>query len=299
MKEFFYKIIYNERLNYFLRNINFLVSKIFPKIIKIHPSGTLSITERNKKILIQTNQTNYVTSLIFWEGHKKFEYSTIFIDLIPQISNFYDIGANIGYYSLLASKLNPSMRITSFEPANGPHFYLEKNVEINHAENVTVEKLALSGSTGEIQFNEVRNSKYSYLKYNLSGEGNTGSKTSEKSFVTYKVRTTTLDNYMESIHQSTPLDLIKIDTEGSEHIILRNATMVLSENKPIIICETMYNVIEEDLEEIMRNYNYEFYNHTSTGLIKVKTLHRQFDNGVRNCFFVHPDKFHLIEKYVI
>ncbi len=176
MKQLFYKIIYNEKVNLLLRNLNFLLIKIFSKAMRIHRSGILSITNRNKRILLRTNQTNYVTFLIFWKGYEQFEYSPIFIDLVPRISNFYDIGANIGYYSILASSINPKMKITSFEPAIGPHYYLEKNVAINKMENIQIENIALSDITGEIEFTEVSNPKYKYLKYILSGEGNTGSK---------------------------------------------------------------------------------------------------------------------------
>ena len=299
MKQLFYKIIYGEKINYLLRNLNSLLSKFFPGIVKIHPSGTISIIEGNNKILFRTNQTNYVTFLIFWKGYKNFEYSSIFVDLVTRISNFYDVGANIGYYSLLASALNPSMRIVSFEPAEGPYHFLKKNAKINHSENIIIEKIALSERRGEIEFKEVKNTKYTYLKHNLSGEGNTGSKNTDKKFISYKVRTTTVDKYLESNSPSSPLDLIKIDTEGTEHLILENAHHVLSKHRPIVICETLYNTIEDKLEEIMDNHDYEFYNHTPEGLQKVNTIKRKFDNGVRNCFFVHPDKFHLIEKFII
>ncbi len=111
--------------------------------------------------------------------------------------------------------------------------------------------------------------------------------------------TTTLDSFVESSNQTTRLDLIKIDTEGTEHLILGNASNVLKKHKPIVICETLFNTIEDELEKIMGGHDYEFYNHTPEGLQKVNTIKRKSDNGIRNCFFVHPDKFHLIEKFII
>ena len=68
--------------------------------------------------------------------------------------------------------------------------------------------------------------------------------------------------------------------------------------KPIIICETLFNTIEPELESIFKLYGYDFYNHTESGLEKVTSIIREKDNGVRNCFFVHPSKYHLIEEFI-
>ncbi len=43
------------------------------------------------------------------------------------------------------------------------------------------------------------------------------------------------------------LDLIKLDTEGTEHLILKHANIILEKFKPIVICETLYNTIEPEL----------------------------------------------------
>ncbi len=89
-----------------------------------------------------------------------------------------------------------------------------------------------------------------------------------------------------------------MDTEGTEHLILEHSHSVLEKFKPIIICETLFDTIESDLEIIFRKYGYEFYNHTENGLEKVDSIIRKEDNGVRNCFFVHPSKFSQIKEFV-
>ncbi|NLB27283.1 MAG: FkbM family methyltransferase [Bacteroidales bacterium] len=106
----------------------------------------------------------------------------------------------------------------------------------------------------------------------------------------------TLDNYVKKNYVKK-IDLIKLDTEGTENIILSKSANILKEMKPIIICETLFNKIELELELIMRSYGYQFYNHIGNGLEKVDSIVRQKDNGVKNCFFVHPEKYHLIEEF--
>ena len=93
------------------------------------------------------------------------------------------------------------------------------------------------------------------------------------------------------------IDLLKIDTEGSEYLILEGAGKVLKKDRPIVICETLFNLIEEKLESIFIELDYEFYNHSENGLVKVNSIQRKEDNGVRNCFFVPKEKVSLIKEF--
>jgi FkbM family methyltransferase len=295
-----YKIIYNGKINFILRNLNRLLLPVLPWKIKLPPSGIMKLKGTGGKVLkISTNQTNYLTYLIFWQGgYHKFEYTDIFISLIKKVSAFYDIGANIGYYSLLAAMENEKIRVVGFEPARGPLFYFRENVRINSFKNIRIESIALSHIEGEIDFYEIKNKKYKYLEHNLGGESNTGSKTTGRNFVLNRVKTSTLDNYVK-IHSEDNIDLIKMDTEGTENLILENSVHILKEMKPVIICETLFNTIEAELERIMRSYGYEFYGHIPGGLQKQETLVRKTDDGISNCFFVHPDRYHLIEEFIV
>jgi FkbM family methyltransferase len=298
MKQLFYKIIYNDKINIVLRHLNKLLYPVLPKAIRIAPSGILTIEKDGALLKIKVNQTNYLGTIIFWNGYETFEYTAIFLSLIKKINLFYDIGANIGYYSLLAKMANPGIKVVSFEPASGPLFYLRENIRINNYRNIKAESIALSDKSGEIDFYEIKNSKYIYLEHCLAGEGNIGSLTTGRNFVITRVKTMTLDEYAKANNEG-PIDLIKMDTEGTENLILEKSSFILEEMRPIIICETIFNKIEHILEDILKKYGYEFYNHTNSGLMKVETIKREVNNGISNCFFVHPSKFHLIEEFII
>ena len=297
MKQLIYRIIYNDKINVLLRNVNKLLYPLLPAAIRIAPSGILKIRKDGKSLKIKVNQTTYLGTIIFWKGYETFEYTGIFLSLIKKINIFYDIGANIGYYSLLAKMVNPGIRIVAFEPATGPLFYLRENIRINNFDNIKAESLALSDKSGEIDFYEIKNAKYSYLEHCLAGEGNIGSLTTGRNFVVNRVKTITLDEYVKKNNEGT-IGLIKMDTEGTENLILEKSAFILGEMKPVIICETIFNKIEHLLEDILILYGYEFYNHTPAGLVKVGTIKRKADNGISNCFFVHPSKFHLIEEFI-
>lgn len=297
IKQLLYLIIYSKNLNCFIRNIIKPFKKWLPKALRISPSGTIKIRSEGGIVKIATNQTNYVTNLIFWEGYKQFEYTKIFCELIKDISCFYDVGANIGYYSLLAARINPDIFIRSFEAATGPLYYLRRNIGLNKFHNISVEPVALSNTNGEIKFIQHINPKYHYIKHSLGGKGRIGSQESNNSDSVNKVKSMTLDDFVISVGDKN-IDLIKIDTEGTEDLILSKSQAVISQMKPIIICETLYNRIESRIEELVAPHDYLFFNHYPNGLHRVDTLKRKWDDGVRNCFLVHPSRVELITDYI-
>jgi len=294
-----YKIIYHKQINYILRNFNYALSSLLPKKIKLPPSGLLKLKTDSGRINIKTNQTSYLTQLLFWNGYKSFEYSALFETLSKNIDVFLDIGSNIGYYSLLAAKSNPKIKAYAFEPASGPKHYLKANIEVNNFNNnITHLDLALSENVGKIDFYEVENVKYKTLQYNLAGEGNAGTKTTSRNFIKNTVNSKTLQQFINEASLSK-IDVIKMDTEGTEVNILKSGVESIIKHQPIIICETLFNNIESELEDFFKSLNYSFYNHTPQGLKKVATITRDVDNGIRNCFFVPDSKLNLISKFVV
>lgn len=299
MLELFYKTIYQKNINYYLRNINFGLKNLFFNKIKIPPSGVLNLKTASGTLKIETNQTSYLTQLLFWNGYKEFEYSEIFEKLSKKTNTFLDIGSNIGYYSLLGVKSNPKMKVFAFEPAFGPKYYLNKNIRINNfSKNINAIDLALSNTIAEIDFYEVESLKYKYINYNLAGEGNAGTKKTSRNFIKNTVRATTLDAFIYA-NNIENIDLIKIDTEGTEIDILKSGIESIKRFQPIIICETLFNTIENDLDIYFSQLNYDFYNHVENGLKKVSTIKRTEDNAIRNCFFVPKSKQNLINEFVI
>ncbi len=293
-----YKFIYQRRINKVLRTLNKLFLPFLPKKIKIPPSYQITIRTDSGNVKIRTNQTSYLTQLLFWNGYKHFEYSEIFEQLAKEVTHFLDIGANIGYYSLLAAKTNKNITVFAFEPALGPKHYLNENIKVNGFENnITPVNVALSHETGLIDFYEVANKKYKYLKYNLAGEGNAGTKTTSRNFIKNTVKAMTLKQFIAT-EKLNKIDLIKLDTEGTEIDILFSGKDEIKKYEPIVICETLFNTIEKELEDFFNTLGYEFYNYSVSGLLHVKSLNRSEDNGIRNCFFVPKSKFEMIKPFI-
>ncbi|MDO5972143.1 FkbM family methyltransferase [Flavivirga aquimarina] len=298
--QIFYKLIYQKHINYVLRNLISLLRPILPKKLRLPPSGILKLNTNSGPIKMATNQTSYLTQLLFWDGYKNFEYSEIFEKLSKNknINTFLDIGSNIGYYSLIACKANPKIKAYAFEPALGPKHFLKKNIVLNNLEkNIKALDLALSSTTGFIDFYEVESLKYKKLPYNLAGEGNAGTKTTSRNFIKNTVKATDLKSFVKT-EKIEKIDLIKIDTEGTEIDILNSGIEIIKSFEPIVICETLFNTIENELDDFFNTLDFEFFNHTPYGLKKVSSIKRETDNGIRNCFFVPKSKLELVSSFI-
>lgn len=298
LKRQFDKIVYSSPpINRALRNVNKALSGFTS--FRLRPFGVMKVRYKAISFNMCTNETSYVTKQLFWNGAKNFEYTPIFEQLIRKCASFIDIGANTGYYSLLAAKANAAIIVHAFEPASGPYHFLRKNIDINNLrDRVFCHELALSNKKGNVEFFEIINPADTFARYNLSGVGGLKKthETQEQS-IRKTVDAHTLDEYAITLRLKS-YDLIKIDTEGTENLVLEGCPDIIKTYKPIIICETLFNKIEAELERVMKSHGYLFFNHVRGALHRTDTLIRAIDNDVSDCFFVHPEKVFLIEEFV-
>jgi len=132
---------------------------------------------------------------------------------------FVDVGANEGYFSVMAGKAQPLARIICIEPQSRLHPAIEKNLQLNALTNITLCRLALAAQDGE-------------RTLYLAPDTNTGSsglvRPRRWGFLREKVGTTTLDRILAT-SASPRARLVKIDCEGAELEILQGAERALRE----------------------------------------------------------------------
>jgi FkbM family methyltransferase len=221
---------------------NFKKSTLFGKEIFLSPNGTGGIDEYN---IIET-VFNAIQKV---KGDKK------------KIT-YFDIGANQGNFSLLPL-FDPSIICYGFEP-NPPMFeILTENIKLNSLEkNVkafnigvsnTIEKLKLKvplddNDHGLSTFADDPKDRFSYD--NKPGD-----------YKIVEVDCLTLDNIVTQLEIES-LDVIKIDTEGSELNILLGGEQSLRKFKPVIVMEyqdinsTMFGYNREVCVELLKTYGY-------------------------------------------
>lgn len=193
---------------------------------------------------------------------------------------FFDIGANIGLFSLHASNIigNNGM-IIAFEPTPVTFNRLLKNIEINNFHNIKTVNIGLSYTSGTVKFhtsNEGYDAWNSFATLTDIGE-----------CVEIEVATNTLDNYI-STNNINKIDLIKLDVEGWEFNVLKGATKLLSSpNSPVFLVEfTETNAFSAgyycgELFDYVKSFGYEWYSYNVESnklIIQQKKLHYPYEN---------------------
>jgi FkbM family methyltransferase len=201
-----------------------------------------------------------IAEVLFTEQHligtnQAFETKTLdrFSKLVKPNDTVLDIGANIGMFSLLGSRLvGDNGRIIAFEPSRKTFDILNENLKLNNCKNVETVQLALGDTEGSIFLGEVENDALNFIDKNQkSGE---------------EVALKLLDNYLQE-NKINKIDFIKIDIEGAEFLCFKGATEMLKNHRPTIIMECNenwchrfgYSVFE--LLNFLSQFDYRFENY--------------------------------------
>lgn len=158
---------------------------------------------------------------LFFKNAYEVNTTEIIKKLIKPGENFIDIGASVGYYSLLAAKkIGMKGRVYSFEPNEKVFNVLKRNIEINNFKNVIPINKAVSNFNGKKTFFLGNILGHSSFRSQVGGEKK-------------EVQVVTLDNFFK--HKKIRVDWIKIDVEGAEGFVVEGAKKIISKNKNIKI----------------------------------------------------------------
>lgn len=118
---------------------------------------------------------------------------------------FVDVGANVGYFALIAARLDGHRQVWAFEPDPQIHAYLRRNISANRADaSVVAESLGVSDTAGSLRFCRDRFGSEGYvLDSVLEGDG------------AIEIDSLRLDDYFKT-RGWPPVALIKLDIEGHE-----------------------------------------------------------------------------------
>jgi FkbM family methyltransferase len=157
-----------------------------------------------------------------WAGSYEYKKRRLFEHMVVEDSVVFDIGAHVGFYTLLASVLVQERgHVLAFEPLPRNLLYLEEHLRINKVANVSIIKAAVTDTSGQAYFDDTSG--------NSMGRVVTQGK--------IQVPTVSLDKFV--IEYDTPLpDFIKIDVEGAENLVLTGAKRILADARPTLFLAT-------------------------------------------------------------
>jgi len=197
-------------------------------------------------------------------------------NLIKKGDVVLDIGANIGYYTLLFAQLvGNTGKVYAFEPDPRNYQLIEKNIEINNFTNVVLVKKAVCAKSGNTTL---------YLME--SGAHNTLKKDHPDTIDEIDVDLISLDDYFKTL----PIipDFIKMDIEGNElnaltgmrHILQSYKTKIMIEWGPKKLSKKMMNIDHMDTLKFLGELDFKFRDLTSNSqvFLNFKEVEKKYQN---------------------
>jgi len=156
---------------------------------------------------------------IYYLGNHESEDIDYLVQALRPDDICFDVGANLGYYTVLMAKAVPQGRVYAFEPDPFSHALLQLNVRINRLENVVVNCLALGERPGTSSFFRCTDSAYNSFK-----------DTARKAVSSViEVPVTTLDEFVAA-NDVPRVDFVKVDVEGAEGLVLAGAKRLMQDS---------------------------------------------------------------------
>jgi FkbM family methyltransferase len=220
------------------------------KSVYLGGNRVISKTVFGQKMFLDSRDLSLTPHIImdgFWERW----ITNVFIGLIDKDTHVVDIGANVGYYTLLAaSKLGAKGKLTSFEANPGVAEILFDNVHINgFGQKCHVVQKAVYSENKQIDFKVFGK----FLGSSSIYATDETAKNFNDRLNIIPVEAVTLDSFFPP---GEKIDLIKMDAEGAEPYILKGATRVLKENPNIkILMEFSPGIIEVAYESVERFFD--------------------------------------------
>ena len=138
--------------------------------------------------------------------------TSFLLDNLKEDSVLVDVGASVGWFSLLAAALSPKGKVFAYEPDHDRYSMLLKSKILNNFENLVVIDHALMNKSGRVGLGGRANAL-------VSLEGDT-------------IIAESLDDSLKSLNQCK-VDFIKIDVEGAELRVLQGAGNTILRNPQI------------------------------------------------------------------
>lgn len=229
----------------------------------------LTFGDGNRKVAMALNFDREIGSdafvLSFLEQNEIYEPEIVqlMLRVLRQGDHVIDVGANIGYFTVLTAMLvGSSGRVTAYEPGPDNLPTLKENIKLNQLANVTVIEQPVWCREEKVTFylNSDNRSSHSLVDpggwfHNIKTRENPNP---------VEMRAATIDSISTISARNTKL--IKIDTEGSEQHVLEGASTFLdSYQPPYIVVElnpwglTQAGHNERTLRNFMRDFGYEMF----------------------------------------
>ena len=191
-----------------------LINKIYSSYLWASLQGHKMYLNARDKVI-----TPSVLNSGVWEKYE----TELFLRVVKRGMVVIDLGANIGWYTLIAAKLvGKKGKVYAFEPEPVSYALLRRNVQMNGYNNVIIEQKAVLNRSGSIRL---------FLSSDNLGDHRIYDSRNGRKSIT--VEGTTLDEYFSNWHEK--IDVLKIDIQGAEMAALLGMDRVIKANEELKI----------------------------------------------------------------
>lgn len=233
---------------------------------------------RHSGIILPLNLGDWIQYWMFMDG----AYEKQLVDfLLPHVKNktFFDVGANVGSYTMSLSK--SAKRIYSFEASPRNAEILNNFVTISKQDNIEVVNKAVSNiSGGTVTLFSSPDTGGNNTQFHDFGKGSES------------ISTIILDRFVHE-QRIDKVDVIKMDIEGSELAAFMGAHEILSKHHPVLLIEFHAIVAKQagwevgDLYELISKYGYKAYELSKRRLIPFDGSRLSNPDFYANLIFMH------------
>lgn len=188
-----------------------------------------------------------IPNRLYWRGAFGYEPETsrVMFEVFRDCQFFVDVGANVGYFSALALAANPSMLVASFEPMPRNFAALCQNLAESFPESAALPmRIALSDRSGQV---EMQHAGHAVQVRSSIARGQATDLTERLSVTS--VRFDELGGLFRK-----PVDVVKIDVEGSEDLVIEGMAATIRRDQPVICAEVLSESAGEKVREALEGY---------------------------------------------
>ena len=207
----------------------------------------------------------------------------IMLSLIKENTVSLDIGANIGFYSILIARRSRKGRVFAFEPIPTTYRMLQTHIELNGISNIETYNFGFSEIEQEVNF---------YFTPHLSAAASLSNIISDSSVEEVTGRVKKLDDWIKE--KNPIIDFIKCDVEGAELLVFRGGLNTIRTHQPIIFSELLrkwaakFGYHPDDIINLLSPLGYNCYGIGSQKLSQIKNV--QENTEETNFLFFHRKK---------
>ncbi|MDP3705967.1 MAG: FkbM family methyltransferase [Legionellaceae bacterium] len=239
----------------------------YPQFLIDSPIQKIEISK--EKVLFHIEDKGDLIKL-YCDGRDAYSLPLIYMNLLETESNerriinelinhddvVFDIGANIGWYSISLMLKKKDISVFSFEPIPSSYQLLKENLEINKLNTSNIFNFGLSDENKKVKF-------FFDVEYAMASSMADLRGSVKTEFV--ECDTKRLDDFVNSTPNLNRLDFIKCDVEGAELLVFKGGLKTIEKYKPIVLFEMLrkwsakFNYHPNDIINLFKELDYECF----------------------------------------